>query len=612
MKKIILTLILTAGGAFSSLYSQSTWNGSTNTMWGTGGNWSPSGVPADGANVEVAAGSGTAINLGGVTRTVGTISFNNSQGLTLSTGTLTINTGIVQLSTAATNVIISSAVSLPSNITVALNAAGRQVTLSGAVSGSGNISVSSSAASATFFRLDGNNSAWSGGLTLGTAAANSGVNVASANALGTGTITWTGGTSYRLSLIADTNYTLSNDFSVSGYQNIDLFRVASITGKRTIFNGNITGTAGDTIHFTPRITDITGNITELNGINTNADAASRIVLAGSTHDVSGALGNTYLIGNNQALNWGRVLLGSTTADNDAVAVLYKDGITISKLLELADWNNAATTLGVSGTGASASHTGDIQVTSFSATGFNKVLKLTADTDSTFTVSGRIYSANAGDVLSVEKTDAGTVKLTRSAGNDYTGGTTVSAGTLLIANTTGSGTGTGAITVATGGTLAGTARLAPAAGNNISIAGTLSPGDGVGTMTLALSGASKLDFATGSRLALTLGTISDLLAFETSGDWVTGGGNLTLDLFSGAGFAYGQAYTVITNLSTDFTIAGVNLDGVTLDSSEYIWTDLGNSYSVTVVPEPGTGLLFAAGLLSLLALKRFRTRQSKAS
>ena len=610
-QKIILTLMLTGGGAFSPLYCQSTWNGSTNTLWGTGGNWSPSGVPADGADVEIAAGSGAAINLGGVTRTVGTISLNNNQALTISSGTMAINTGIEQLSSSGTNATISSAVSLPSDITVALNGANRQLTLSGSVSGTGNISVSSAAASPTYLRLDGNNSSWSGGLTLGTAASNSAINIGNANALGTGSITWTGGTSYQVTFIADTNFTLSNNFSVSGYQILNIMRANSMTGKSMILNGNITGTGASTIQFSPRTSDITGNITELNGVNTNADSGSRIILMGSTNDTSSALGNTYLIGNNQALDWERVILGGTTADAEAVAVRYKNGITISRLIELADWNSAATTLGVSGTGASATQSGDIQLTNFSGN-FNKTLVLTADTDSTFTVSGRLYSANVGDVLSITKTGDGVAELTRSAGNSYTGTTTVNAGTLLIANATGSGTGTGAISVAAGATLAGTSRLAPAAGNNISIAGTLSPGDGVGTMTLALSGASKLDFAAGSSLALTLGTTSDQLAFETLGDWVTGGGNLTLDLFSSSGFVYGQAYTVITNLSTDFTIAGVNFNGGTLGGSEYVWTDLGSSYQITVVPEPGAGLLFATGLLSLFALKRFRMHQNRES
>ncbi|MGH8091938.1 MAG: autotransporter-associated beta strand repeat-containing protein [Chthoniobacterales bacterium] len=48
---------------------------------------------------------------------------------------------------------------------------------------------------------------------------------------------------------------------------------------------------------------------------------------------------------------------------------------------------------------------------------------------------------------------GTTTLTLTGANIYTGGTTVSAGTLVINNTTGSGTGTGAVNV-TGGTLGG--------------------------------------------------------------------------------------------------------------------------------------------------------------
>ena len=81
---------------------------------------------------------------------------------------------------------------------------------------------------------------------------------------------------------------------------------------------------------------------------------------------------------------------------------------------------------------------------------------------------------------LNKTGPGTMELT--AANQYQGPTTVSGGTLLVNNTSGSGTGSGNVTVQSGGTLAGNGIIT---GNNITVqaGGTLAPGYGVGTLTV---------------------------------------------------------------------------------------------------------------------------------
>lgn len=68
-----------------------------------------------------------------------------------------------------------------------------------------------------------------------------------------------------------------------------------------------------------------------------------------------------------------------------------------------------------------------------------------------------------------KTGAGVLAL--NVGNNYSGNTTVNTGTLAVNNASGSATGTGAVTVASGAVLSGNGRIGGAA----TINGTLSPG-----------------------------------------------------------------------------------------------------------------------------------------
>ncbi|WP_395352767.1 autotransporter-associated beta strand repeat-containing protein [Variovorax sp. UC122_21] len=76
--------------------------------------------------------------------------------------------------------------------------------------------------------------------------------------------------------------------------------------------------------------------------------------------------------------------------------------------------------------------------------------------------------------SIVKVGAGT--LTLSGANSYTGGTTVAAGTLSVTNKSGSATGTGAVQVQSGATLAGTG----------TIAGTVTVANGGGGATPAMA------------------------------------------------------------------------------------------------------------------------------
>jgi autotransporter-associated beta strand protein len=65
----------------------------------------------------------------------------------------------------------------------------------------------------------------------------------------------------------------------------------------------------------------------------------------------------------------------------------------------------------------------------------------------------------GTSIALAKTTGGTITL--SGANTDTGATSITAGTLLVNNTTGSGTGTNTVTVASGATLGGTGTISGA-------------------------------------------------------------------------------------------------------------------------------------------------------
>jgi autotransporter-associated beta strand protein len=145
-----------------------------------------------------------------------------------------------------------------------------------------------------------------------------------------------------------------------------------------------------------------------------------------------------------------------------------------------------------GASAPAGGTGSLTLFGGIAAGGN-ALTLTTDASSTMTVQTNGITGTAG----LTKVGAGTVQL--NTASTYSGPTTVSAGRLLVNNPTGSGTGTGPVTVASGGTLGGIGRIAPVGANNgvtIQGGGVLSPGAGAGPtpLTIDVTGGSNVTLA----------------------------------------------------------------------------------------------------------------------
>jgi len=151
---------------------------------------------------------------------------------------------------------------------------------------------------------------------------------------------------------------------------------------------------------------------------------------------------------------------------------------------------------------------------------------TADVD----LSAAVALSNGGIV----KSGAGTMQLTSAS--TYSGGTTVALGKLLVNNTSGSGTGSGAVTVNVG-ILGGTGTIAGPV--TVSSGGTISPGGSIGTLTLnsppTLNGTNfmEIDRNGGSPLADKLVLASGTLTY---------GGTLVVSN-TGAALAGGEVFTL---------------------------------------------------------------------
>jgi len=208
-----------------------------------------------------------------------------------------------------------------------------------------------------------------------------------------------------------------------------------------------------------------------------------------------------------------------------------------------------------------------------------------------------------DLLQVNKLGSGSTSLT--AANTYTGGTVVSAGTLLANNLTGSAFGTGAVTVESGASVGGAGFIGGL--TTIESGGRLVAGAAdhtIGTLTfdagLVLENGAFLDFD--------LGATSDLVLI-TDGMFEVAGAILNFD--AGPGYAPG-VYTLLNWTGadagefslTDFEIGSVTLGELSDYSLEIVGTTLQLTVDAAPIPEPSVvAALAGVGVLGLALWRR---------
>jgi autotransporter-associated beta strand protein len=206
----------------------------------------------------------------------------------------------------------------------------------------------------------------------------------------------------------------------------------------------------------------------------------------------------------------------------------------------------------------------------------------SDAPSTYIIGGKNLSTtfagtiqNASSLRTTAITKVGNGSLTLTGNNPYSGGTTVSAGKLVVNGNQSSATG--AITVAATGTLGGTGTI----GGPATISGTLAPGNSIGTLTFN----QNLTLATGSFSQFEISKNPFTNDTVIVGDTVTYAGTLNVLNTSLELFTAGDNFQLFSAASYANSFAAMNLpvldDGLAWNSSQ-LTTD-GRLWVVSTIP-----------------------------
>ena len=245
-------------------------------------------------------------------------------------------------------------------------------------------------------------------------------------------------TAYTKFIVADSGTTT---VTVNG--NIGLGSTETAGTKFLEFKG---ANAGTTIEVKGTIKDYasTGSGAKL-AVTTADFGSNQILKLSGTNTYSGGTqirGGTVIASNDSAVGTGTIMFSTQYG-----AFLTSAPMTISNPITIgAAGTSTGAALGTNSAGVT-NFTGSITRTNSSDV---DSLAFTAVTGGTVIYSGEIIDKTTGHVQSVIKIGEGVVNLSRSGGSTgtyaYGGGTYINNGTLLVNNTSGSATGTGAVKV----------------------------------------------------------------------------------------------------------------------------------------------------------------------
>jgi fibronectin-binding autotransporter adhesin len=486
---------------------------------------------------------------------------------------------------------------------------------------------------------------YTGGTTIKAGSLLAGVtSTGSTGAFGTGTVTLGDSSgSANAALYANAAITVSNAITTAPGSTGTL-TVGSTTGSAATFSGlvtlgnNLTVYQGNASALTlsgSAITSGASGTQTLTFDNTNTGSSKisvsnaigggtgtiAVVIAGyavttSTYGVALTGANTYTGGT--TINSGSLNLGVSGTLGTGPLALNNTNTGAATPMYLVLATGANTTVGsLSGTLASAS-SGTNTATILTQNGYNFTVNQTTN---------GTYQGVIGGSGTFTLGSSSTATLTFTGTNTYTGGTVIAGGTLLVDNSSGSGTGTKAVSVSSGGTLGGTGTINTSTGVtttnatavDIASGGYLSPSGttttGFSHLTLTLHASTTANLETGAKLAFNLGT-------STAGSdevLVTGGqlsvigqqfADFTFNVLSGTTITSGTVYTLIDSSNAGLA-SGSTLGAITtgtFDGGLYNGQlslsggDLDLTVTAGAVPEPSTWALMLGGLFFLAAFQ----------
>ncbi len=439
---------------------------------------------------------------------------------------------------------------------------------------------------------------YSGGTTGG------GIRMNNANALGTGVVTLDRyNLTFGLGLAADNGgLGVTNEIAIAATAvNVNTYSFANrLSGKVSggILNGNglspgsltLSGDNSDWsggFNFIGSITLSLGHLNAL-GRGTMAMTPGLLPVVSAATDLSAGLGVTNAIvmnGNpltfnltNNLLLSGPISGGSNFVKSGSATLILSGSNTFTGNL-----TNTAGTLKLGSSKALGSGTLVMKggkLGTVAAVALTNKLTLATDGEIANT-NDLTWSGVISGPAALIKSGSGT--LTLSGANGYSGGTTVSNGTLNVANLTGSGTGSGLVTAQSGGSLGGTGIITGPV--TVNSGGTLSPGDtGIGQLRIS----NALTLAAGSTTAMELNKSTGTNAAVMGLTSVSYGGTLTITNLGGA-LAAGDSFKLFDAASYSGSFAAI-VPAVPGDGLLWDTSTLASDGTLRVVTACGVSIL----------------------